>query len=276
MTDGKRFRGEQVPYIRSNGIRLYYETCGRGPQMLLIHGLGNDLREWQPLTRRLKGDFTLISCDMRGSGRSDKPDGPYSIEVMADDVAGLLERVAEPPVDIVGFSMGGCVALELALGRQELVRRLVLVSTIPSWHGPYPPSEKVKTLFRRTDVSEALLIEVYETIFGARYRDTVSPKEYVAERMGDEFPQPVEAYLGQLAALESFDVRDRVNAISAETLVVVGAEDRVLPPENSRWLAERIPNARLESVEGAGHMVPIETPDELAALITPWGSLPGL
>jgi len=257
-----------VPYIRSNGINVYYETCGCGPQMLLIHGVGNDSREWQPLTQRLKGNFQLISCDMRGSGRSDKTGGPYTIEIMARDVAGLLEEIARPPVDIIGFSMGGCVALELALGRPELVGRLVLVSTIPSWHGPYPPSEKVSALFRRTDVSEGLLLEVYETIFGANYRKRVSAKEYAAQRMSDEFPQPVEAYLSQLAALDAFDVRDRVNSISAETLVVVGTDDRVVSADNSRWLADKIPNAHLEAIEGAGHMIPIETPDELAALIT--------
>jgi 3-oxoadipate enol-lactonase len=256
-----------MPYIKSNGIEIYHETHGRGPAMLLIHGLGNDSREWGPLIERLEGRFTPISYDMRGSGRSDKPDGPYTMEGMSADAAGLLKEIAKPPVDVLGFSMGGCVALELALDRPELVRRLVLVSTIPSWRGPYAPSERLKVLFRRTDVSEELLIEVYETIFGAGYREKVPPEEYVARRMDDEFPQPVEAYLSQLAALEAFDVRDRVGSISAETLVVAGTDDRVVPVENSRWLADKVPGARLETIEGAGHMVPVERPGELAAII---------
>lgn len=256
-----------MPYVRSNGIEIYHERHGSGPGMLLIHGLGNDLREWEPLIELSKGRFTLISYDMRGSGRSDKPKGPYTMEEMAADAAGLLNKVAKTPVDVLGFSMGGCVALELVLSHPELVNRLILVSTIPSWNGPYPPSEGLKVLFRRTDVGEALLIEVYENIFGERYRERVPAGEYVAQRMNDEFPQTVEAYLGQLAALEAFDVRDRVNSISAETLVVAGTDDRVVPMQNSLWLSERIPHARLETIEGAGHMIPVEYPDRLSAII---------
>jgi pimeloyl-ACP methyl ester carboxylesterase len=256
-----------MPYVKSNGIEVHYEIHGSGPAILLIHGLGNDAREWVPMTQHLKDRRTLISFDMRGSGRSDKPDGPYSMEEMAADAAGLLAEVAKPPVDVLGFSMGGCVAMQLALDRPDLVRELVLVSTLPSWHGPYPPCEALNKLFHRTDVCEELLSEVYKEIFGAEYRRRISSKEYVSQRMNDEFPQPVEGYLGQLAALEKFDVRERVGSISAETLVVAGTDDRVVPIENSSWLAERIPNARLEIVEGAGHMIPIERPDGLASII---------
>ena len=108
---------------------------------------------------------------------------------------------------VLGFSMGGCVAMQLALDRPELVRRLVLVSTLPSWRGPYPPCEALNRLFHRTDVCEELLVEVYEVAFGKSYRKRAPAKDYVAERMNDEFPQTVDSYLGQLAALESFDVR---------------------------------------------------------------------
>jgi 3-oxoadipate enol-lactonase len=235
--------------------------------MLLIHGLGNDSREWEPLNDKLEGGLTLISYDMRGSGRSDKPKGPYTMEGLAQDAAGLLEVVAAPPVDVLGFSMGGCVAMQLALDRPDLVGRLVLVSTIPSWRGPYPPCEALNKLFHRTDVCEGLLREVYEAIFGGSYKKRVPAKEYVAERMDDEFPQTIDSYLGQLAALEAFDVRECVSSIYAETLIVAGNDDHVVPLENSRWLKDKIPNSRLEILEGAGHMIPVEMPAKLASLI---------
>ena len=257
-----------MPSIKSNGIDTYYERHGQGPGMLLIHGLGNDSREWGPLIEKLEGGLTLISYDMRGSGRSSAPKGKYTMEELARDAAGLLEEVAEAPIDVLGFSMGGCVAMQLALDRPDLVGRLVLVSTLPSWHGPYPPCEALNKLFHRTDACEELLSDVYEAIFGGTYRKRVPAKEYVAERMNDEFPQAVDAYLGQLAALESFDVRERVSSISAETLIVAGSDDHVVPLDNSRWLNDKIPNSRLEILEGAGHMIPVEMPGELASIIT--------
>ena len=256
-----------MPSINANGIDIYYEKHGRGPEMLLIHGLGNDSREWGPLIGELEHELTLISYDMRGSGRSDKPKGPYTMEGMARDAAGLLEAVARPPVDVLGFSMGGCVAMQLALDRPELVRRLVLVSTLPSWRGPYPPCEALNRLFHRTDVCEELLVEVYEVAFGKSYRKRAPAKDYVAERMNDEFPQTVDSYLGQLAALESFDVRERVDSISAVTLIVAGDDDHVVPLNNSRWLHDKINNSRLEIIKGAGHMIPFEMPRELATLV---------
>lgn len=256
-----------MPHVKINGIDIFHEIVGTGPAMLLIHGLGNDLREWAPTIEILKDRFTLIAYDMRGSGRSAKPAGPYTMDMMAADAAELVREVATPPVSVMGFSMGGCVALKLALERPDLVNKLVLVSTLPSWKGPMGPSDDVDALFHRTDVSEGLLVEVYETIFGAAYRGRVSAEDYVAQRMDDEYPQTADSYLGQLAALEGFDVRERVGRIESQTIIVVGTDDMVVPPENSRWLAENIPHARLETIEGAGHMLPVECPAEFTSCL---------
>jgi pimeloyl-ACP methyl ester carboxylesterase len=260
----------RMPSARANGIDIYFERGGGGPAWLLIHGLGGDARQWGPFVEAAGGTLAMIAYDMRGSARSSRPAGPYAMSALAKDAAGLLEALSVRPAGVIGFSMGGCVAIELALGFPGLVERLVLVSTLPSWGGPHPPSARARELFRRTDITDELLTEVYEVAFGPAFRRGFSAGEYVAMRKGDEFPQPAGCYLAQLAALEGFDARDRVGSISAETLVVAGTEDRVVPPANSRWLCENIPGARIELIEGAGHMVPVEAPGALAGLMAAW------
>ena len=119
-------------------------------------------------------------------------------------------------------------------------------------------------MLHRTDVSPALLTEVYESIFGSAYRQRVSAGDFISARMDDDSPQPARAYLRQIAALESCDLGDEVGAISVPAAVVAGDDDRILPPENARWLARRLPNATLHVFKGVGHMVPLEAPRQLA------------
>jgi pimeloyl-ACP methyl ester carboxylesterase len=166
--------------------------------------------------------------------------------------------------------MGGAVALELALSRPELVKGLVLVSTLPSWNGPFPPSDAVKKLFGQTEMTRELLARVYDAVFGSEYKEKVSADEYVDYRLNDEYPQPLSSYLNQLGALEKFNLADSISTISARTLIVAGSEDRVVPPQNALWMAERIPRSEMEIFKGAGHMLPIEMPGRLAAKILAW------
>ena len=235
--------------------------------LVMLHGFSCDVRLWEPLIARLKDSFTIVAFDMRGSGRSDKPEEPYSIETLTGDAASFIEEVCKEAVDVLGFSLGGIVGMDLAGRMPELVKRLVLVSTLPSFSGPFPPSSHTRELFRRTDVSPELLTEVYETIFGSSYKKRVSAGEYIEFRMNNENPQPLNAYLNQLHTLEAADVRKSVPLISAPTLIIAGKEDQVVSPENSSWLGEKIPGSKLTLFEGAGHMIPIEMPDQLAERI---------
>lgn len=234
---------------------------------MLLHGFSCDVRLWEPLVARLKDSFTVVAFDMRGSGKSDRPEEPYSIELLTGDAVSFMEEVCKGAANVLGFSLGGIVAMELAARRPELVKRLVLVSTLPSWNGPFSPPAQTRDLFRRTDVNDELLTEVYEKIFGSLYKNRVSAREYIDFRMSDENPQPLHAYLAQLHALEGADVTERLRSISAPTLIITGDEDQVVPPQNSSWLKEKIPGSRLEIFEGAGHMIPIEMPEQLADTI---------
>ena len=118
-----------MPFADVNGIRLYHEAFGEGPPLLLILGLGADISEYSALIQQLGRHCRVIAFDNRGAGRSDKPDSAYTIELMAGDAAGLMAAVGLSHASVLGISLGGRIAIELALGHPERVGRLILVST---------------------------------------------------------------------------------------------------------------------------------------------------
>jgi len=256
-----------VPYSNQNGTGIYYEVAGRGPELLLINGLGGDTRFWAPLVERLKNSFCVITYDMRCAGKSDKPDTPFSVEELADEAHALLRHLGISCASVLGFSMGGMVAMGLAARHPGDVRRLFLVATAPSLKGPFPASERMLKMFRRTDVSPELLAEVYESVFGPEYRKKVSAREFIDFRMNDENPQPAFAYLRQMEALESFDLRAEVKKITAPATVIAGEEDSVIPPDNADWLSGQIKGSTLHRIPGVGHMAPLEAAERLADIL---------
>lgn len=256
-----------MPFFQYEGINLYYEISGEGPPLFLINGLAGDVRQWEPLVGRLKSSFQIICHDMRCAGRSDKPDAPFSIEDIAEESRALISHLGHDSVSVLGFSMGGMVAMSLARRHSDIVRKMFLVSTAPSLKRPCPPSKQALKTFRTTDVSPQLFGEVYEIIFGSKYRKKVSLQDFIKFRMADENPQPAFAYLQQLKALEICDLFDEIKKISTPTVVIVGDEDGLLPPENSIWLNGHLSDSKLFTFNGVGHMVPLEAPDELADVL---------
>lgn len=212
-----------MPTIHVNGINLYYEIHGAGaPPLVLIGGLGTDLSEWESLTRPLAEHRQVIAFDNRGAGRSDKPDQPYTIEQMAGDAAGLLGAVGLARADVLGISMGGRIALALALAHPEMVNRLVLVSTSarvgkrPWWFG-------LTTLLSSSP------------LFRSKY------------------PQPREALLRQLHASSSYNCAARLGEIHTPALILHGKRDRTAPFALAEEMHEGIAGSRLVAFDG-GHL----------------------
>jgi pimeloyl-ACP methyl ester carboxylesterase len=253
-----------MPLIASNGIELYAERFGHGPELVLIHGLGGDIRMWEPLQPFLQNAFSIIAFDLRGSGRSDKPNIPFTVPMLANDTAGLIGAMSTNPVHVLGFSLGGCIALQLALRRPDLVRRLSLVSTLPSWQTPFPPSPVVKEILSRTEVTPGTLRDVYRIAFGPEYQKNLSADEFIELRIRDEMPQPMQSYLHQLHALQTFDLIESVSQIRTRTHILAGDEDHIVPTENAHWFANHVRDSRLTILGGVGHMLPLEAPKELA------------
>jgi len=256
-----------MPFFKYGKIQIYYENFGSGFPLLLINGLSSDTRSWEPLIRALNGKFQIISYDMRSAGKSDKPHAPLTISDLSNEAHALAKYLGYDKFCVLGFSMGGMIAMDLALKHPEAVRKMFLVATAASFKRPYPLSGEVLALLRRTDISYELLAKVYEIIFGPEYRKKVLVDDFVKFRMEDENPQPADAYLNQLGATATLDLSNDVQKISVPTCIVTGDSDKLIPPENSSWLHEHISGSELHTLNGVGHMVPIEAPPLLAEIL---------
>lgn len=247
-----------------NGVKLHYEIHGTGEPLLLIEGLGYASWSWFRQIEVLSDSYSVVSFDNRGVGKSDKPDIPYSIELMADDVALLLESLNIKKAHILGVSMGGYIAQTLAINYPHKVKSLVLGCT--SFGGPQsiPLTEealrsmlKVEGLNAEEVIRQGLKVAISPEFVRA-YPDVVD--QLVAWRLVN--PTPRYAWERQFAAARAFNVESQLNKINVPTLVITGSEDIVVPPQNSSMLAERIFGAQLVIIPGGGHLFFIEKAEE--------------
>lgn len=258
-----------MPTARINDVNLYYEVHGQGPPLLFIGGLGYAAWMWfkqvGPLSRR----FTVIIFDNRGTGGSDKPDHPYTIEMMACDAAGLLDYLRVKEAGVVGISMGGMIAQELALQFPQKVRRLLLGCT--TFGGPNSvimPADAFTALTNAEGLSQLeMLRQAMATAFRPGYMEA-NPREI--EQILDwrlEKPTPRYAWLHQFNAVAGFNSEERLRELTIPVLIVSGDADRVLPVENSCLLHRRIKSSRLHILPGAGHVFFIEEPKAFNRLL---------
>ena len=216
-----------MPDTYNGRTKIHYEVTGSGPDLLFIPGLGVGVHEMQSLIAPLSEHFTVTAIDNRGVGFSDKPHEDYSIELMAADAVAVLNAAGIDRINVFGYSMGGRVAMELALAHPDRVDRLVLLAT---------GARTTPTLSRRV-------------LF------TVAP--YL--NLGPKPRQPVYAHKLQRAASEGYDARERLHEIDAATLILHGRSDRVALPLLADELHAGIPGSRLEWYDG-GHIAPMMRP----------------
>lgn len=257
-----------------DGVVLSYELRGRlrrrgRPWVVLIAGLGFDRHGWHPVVAGLGGRFRLVLLDNRGVGRSDQPPGPYSVAEMARDVVAVLDAAEIDRAHVVGTSLGGMVAQELAIGYPERVDRLVLVATTPGWPFGYPfPATNAWMLShssrRPPEVARRQRVEY------ALSQRTVRERPQIVDRIVsqlEESPPGRDPWREQAAAGARYTNRGRAGNIRARTLVVHGSDDAVVDPRNAALLAAAIPDADLAVLPGAGHLLFWEQPDEFVSTV---------
>jgi 3-oxoadipate enol-lactonase len=232
-----------MPLLKVNDIELYYESHGTGDPLVLIGGLGGAAAEMRPLITALAaGGYRVIAADNRGAGRSAKPPGPYSIGQMAGDVAGLLTRIGVERAHVLGISMGGRVALALALDHVKLVDHLILTST-----GPRTPR-------RRWRVRLGMAVSQLPVLRGNN-------------------PPPRYALRAQFQASGGYDATARLAEITQPTLIVHGRADRVAPVALAREMHEAIASSRLALLNG-GHLISLLPHRQQQYVATVLGFLP--
>ena len=258
-----------MPTIDAGGIELYYERAGEGEPMLLVQGMSATALAWgDEFLEELRRDFDVIVFDNRGMGRSARAEPPFTIADMAADAVALLDALGLETVHLVGISMGGAIAQEVALAHPARLRTLTLGATFCGGPG--------STLMSPEDLQ--MLGAAYasgerEQVFRAMWEINMSP-DYRAEdsrfaafrEMGSQLPAPRPVVMEQMRSCAAHDTSARLDRISTPTLVIHGTADRLVGVANGKRIAELMP-ARLELLEGAGHMFWWELPKRSAELI---------
>jgi len=248
-----------MPYLALPNLKTYYEVTGEGPPLMLIHGLGSSSRDWEKQVPVFATSYRVITLDLRGHGRSDKPPGPYSIGMFAEDTAALIRELEVAPVHIVGISMGGMVAFELAVRYPELLCSLTVVNSYPEM--------RVETIREHLQAWRRLL---FLELLGMRGTGVVLG--------GHLFPKPEQhelremfvnrwaendkrAYRESLRAIFNWDVEGQLGKITCPVLVVASDGD-YMPLDEKRAYTAKIPDAKLVVIEDARHAVTAERPEK--------------
>lgn len=250
-------------------IKMYYQILGRGEPLFMIMGLAGHSLDWgEKLPRRLAEQYQVILFDNRGAGRSDQPSGSLTIKQMAEDAVGLMDALKIDKSHVLGGSMGGMIALKVALDYPDRVNKLVLGATASGGkRRVFPPPEIERYFIPRPDLSaHDYLLWTSEVCYPPEF--IKAHPEIVEDKISANlaYPGTLESYQSQLEAFRTFDVDDRLDSIDAETLVITGNRDVLIPPQNSYLIAERIPNAKIRVIEGAGHIFWISHPEETARI----------
>jgi pimeloyl-ACP methyl ester carboxylesterase len=258
-----------MPTVDAAGTELYYERTGEGEPMLLIQGMSATHLAWgAPFRSGVESSFDTIVFDNRGMGRSGRAELPFGIADMAADAAGLLDALGIETAHVVGISMGGTIAQELALTHPERIRTLTLGATFCGGpEGSLMAPEDLQMLGAAYASGEP------EQVFRAMWEINISPAHRADDsnfdafrEMGSTLPAPRPVVMQQMRACAEHDTSTRLGGIDLPTLVVHGTADRLIKVENGKLIARLIP-APIELLEDVGHMFWWEQPERSAELI---------
>jgi len=261
-----------MSYFDHNGCQLYYEELGeeygeaddsRAP-LLLLHGLGSSTLDWEYQISALTASYRVIVMDLRGHGRSDKPNERYSISGFTEDVAALIEHLQLDPVHLIGLSMGGMIGFQMGVDYPELLKSLTIINS--------GPEVKVRSLSdgiglaTRWTLSRLLSLEDIAKLLSKK----MFPKPEQTElrlKIQRRWPRnDKRAYLASLDALIGWGVRENLARITCPTLVVSGDRDYT-PTARKAAYVKQMPNARLVVIEDSGHASPMDQPAAFNALL---------
>jgi 3-oxoadipate enol-lactonase len=251
-----------------DGTRLAYALQGdKGTKadaagIVLVHSLAMDRAFWQPVAAMLAAERSVLTYDCRGHGESDKPKGPYTVELFARDLADLLDHVGWRSAVVAGASMGGCVSLAFAAAYPARTAGLGLVDTT-AWYGAEAPKQWAERADRAAQDGMAALVEFQTTRwFGDKFR---AERRDVVQQSVDVFLRnDVAAYVETCRMLGAADLRAALPGMSMPTAIVVGDEDYATPVAMAQAMHHAIKGSTLTVLTGARHLTPLEAPDRIA------------
>jgi len=253
-----------MPKKKVKDIEIYYEMTGEGENLLLIHGLGSSTRDWEEQVLVFSQKYQVITIDLRGHGKTDKPEGPYSIKIFAEDIAELLKKLGINSTHVLGISLGGGVAFQFAIDFPDLVKSLVIVNT-----GIEYPMDSFKMkfeLFKRTFIVKLISMKKMGEVLAPRL--FIKPEhEELRKKLIERWAEnDKKAYLAAMNALKGWSVRDQLNKLNFPTLVI-GSDEDYTPSSVKEEYTALIPNARFIEIEDVRHAVPFEKPKEFNEIV---------
>jgi 3-oxoadipate enol-lactonase len=257
-----------MPITTVGDLSVYYEQHGvDGEPVLLIHGLGSSTEDWEPQVNALKDQFRVTAYDVRGHGKTAKPQGKYTVQQFAADAAKLIVQLGIGPVHIIGLSMGGMIAFQLAADRPELVRSLIIVNSGPemilrNW------KEKLAIAQRRFIV-RMMGMRKWGEVLSSRLLPSPEHAGLRAQFVERWARNDKDAYLRSLDALVGWSVADKLSGLKCPVLVVSADQDYT-PVALKQAYVSKIPNASLAVIPNSRHMMPVETPAPFHDVIIPF------
>ncbi|MEJ5300442.1 MAG: alpha/beta fold hydrolase [Thermodesulforhabdaceae bacterium] len=259
-----------MPFCDDGERRIYYEVSGSGSPLLFISGLSGGSWSWYQQRPFFEAFYTVIVFDNRGAGKSWMPPGPYTMDQMAEDALALLDHLEINKTHVAGISMGGMIAQQLAATHPDRVSALVLGCTHCGKSRRIAPAREVlDRLSSQEGLSPEEIVEKnIPLLFGEKCRKE-HPEivdEYKRKTLSAPI-QPFEAFQAQLIAINRFNVCDILYRITCPTLIITGKDDILVPPQNSKVLAELIPNSQLVELDGIGHAIHLEATETFNELV---------
>jgi 3-oxoadipate enol-lactonase len=252
-----------ISHLQRDGVKLAYDLRGSGPLVALAHGLGLPGRMWLELPEGLEArGFSVVTPDARGTGGSDVPPPPYHMHQLADDLAAVIRAADRGPAIVAGVSMGGMVSQHLALRHPELVVGLVLGATTCGLPHGQPPNLRFAIRVVHSLVDRARALPHLRRMMLAPGRFDADPALFDEwDRVQEGMVMPWQGVIGHLTAAARHSTGFSLSRISCPTVSVAGAGDQILPAENARIIARRVPGAELVILPDAGHAFPLERPE---------------
>jgi 3-oxoadipate enol-lactonase len=261
-----------MSFVSSKGARIYHESIGKGPVLLLIAGWGSSGLSWEPsFLESLAQNHQVIVIDNRGTGRSDKPHSNYSISLLAGDCIAVMNDAKVERASILGASMGGLVAQELVLNHQQRISSMILCCTSCGWRRQVPESQFTfaRTLLGGLSVPnrEERLKMRMALLFSKRFIEEEWQRLYEHWIRLSKYPTPVHAFRNQWDALRRYDCCDRLSEIRVPTLIMGGDGDQLNPVQRLTELHERINGSQLQVFSGLGHGFIVEAREKVQTCI---------
>jgi pimeloyl-ACP methyl ester carboxylesterase len=248
-----------MPEVTVDGITLHYERTGSGPPLLLLHGLGSSGEDWEHQVAFLSDRYDVIVPDFRGHGHSSKPSGPYSIEQFGSDIVTLIEELNTDPLVLVGISLGGMVAFQIAAERPDLVDRLIVVNALPAFETKRV-SQKIQVAVRKV-ITRRLTMEKIGEVLSKR----LLPDDEMANRRATMVERWARndkaAYEATFAAILAWPGVADAMARTAVPITVISSELDYIGPEDKQPYIDEMPTAEMMVIERAHHGVPMEFPE---------------